>query len=185
MITKPCSKWCWQAMNMLASNPNPMMRKLLLLPLIALLVVSGCKKETFFTYEVEDVDVSQPGAVKPNVKSDLEFISIAYTDLFGSTISPSQLQDLALAYQSLGDKRTAIDMIILNFLNESGLQIPSNTTMRADVDGFVEDTYRKFLVREPSAYEKWFVVNHIETDNGITPEMVWYAFMTCQEYRFY
>lgn len=161
------------------------MRRLLILSLLAMLAWSGCKKETFFTYEVEDVEVSQPGAVKPNVKSDLEFISIAYTDLFGATISPSQLQDLALSYQSLGDKRTAIDMIILNFLNETGLQIPSGTSMRADVDGFVEATYRKFLVREPSAYEKWFVVNHIESDAAITPEMVWYAFMTCQEYRFY
>jgi hypothetical protein len=172
-------------MNMQAFNFS-LMRKLLL-PIIPLVLLSltACKKETFFTYEVEDVDVSQPGAVKPNVKSDLEFISIAHTELFGATISPSDLQDLALAYQSIGDKRLAIDMIILNFLNSPGLQIPSATSMRADVEAFVNDCFRKFYVRDPSAFEKWFVVNQIEENTDITPVLVWYAFMTSQEYRFY
>lgn len=170
---------------MLAYNHSPMRNKLPLLLLVLLLSVAGCKKETFFTYEVEDVDVSQPGAIKPNVKSDLEFISIAHTELFGSTISPSDLQDMALAYQSIGDRRLVIDMIILNFLNSPNVQIPSETAMRADVEGFVEACFRKFLVREPSAYEKWFVVNQIEGNADITPVLVWYAFLTCQEYRFY
>ena len=40
--------------------------------LLSMLGLSSCKKEVIYTYEVNDVDVSQPGAAKPNVKSDLE-----------------------------------------------------------------------------------------------------------------
>ena len=170
---------------MLVFNLQRMKRKLILLLFASILGFAGCKKETFVTYGVEDVNISQPGAVKPNVKTDLEFISIAYTDLFGTTISPSTLQNLSVSYQSLGDKRTMIEMIILNFLNEPGLQIPSETSMRGDVDAFVASSYRKFFVREPAAFEQWFVANKIRNNADITPELVWYAFMTRQEYRFY
>jgi hypothetical protein len=161
-------------------------RYLILLPLFAgLLLLSSCKKEDVFTYEVNDVSVNQPGAVKPNVKSDLEVISIAHTDLFGATISPSDLQELALSYQAFGDKRLMIDMIILNFLNEPNIQVPTATDMRADVEGFVSASYRKFFVREPTAFEQWFVSDLIRKDADLSPELVYYGFMTSNEYRYY
>lgn len=161
------------------------MKRLTFIVMVFGLMAAGCKKEYVTTYGVNDVNIEQPGANKPNIKSDLEFISIAYTDLFGNTIPPNELEDLALAYQSLGDKNTLIDMIILNFLNEPGLQIPTDAQMRADVESFVATAYRKFFVREPSAFEQWFIANKINADADITPELAWYAFMTSQEYRFY
>lgn len=156
-------------------------------PLLAVLLLFalGCKKEQIFTYGVNDVTVEQPGAVKPNVKSDLEVISIAYTDLFGTTIPPDELDDKAKAYQSFGDKRLIIDMIILNFLNEPGVQVPTATAMRDDVEQFVADAYARFFVREPTAFEQWFVSDLIHKDQDITPELVYYAFMTSNEYRYY
>lgn len=152
---------------------------------LTLFLFSACSKEKIYTYEVNDVTVQQPGAVKPNVKSDLEVISIAYTDLFGTTIAPDKLEDLATAYQSFGDKRLIIDMIILNFLEEPGVQVPTDTEMRSNLDGFIETAYRKFFVREPTAFEKWFVSDLITKDPDITADLVYYAFMTSNEYRYY
>jgi hypothetical protein len=152
---------------------------------LLLLLASSCKKETIFTYAVNEVDVTQPGAVKPNVKSDLEVLSIAYSDLFGTSIPTDELEALALSYQSFGDKRLVMDMVILNFLNDPGVQIPTDAAMRADIEAFVEECYRKFFIREPSAFERWFVSDLIRKDSGLTPDIVYYAFMTSVEYRFY
>jgi len=153
--------------------------------LMVSLWVVGCKKEEVFTYGVNDVSVTQPGAYKPNMKSDLELISIAYNDLFGSSITPDELESLVLPYQALGDKRLVIDMIILNFLNEPTVSMPTDSEMRADVDGFVAGCFRKFFVRNPSAFEQWFVKDLIVRDTSIHPEVVYYAFMTSNEYRHY
>lgn len=153
--------------------------------LLAALLAGGCKKELIYTYEVNDVEVTQPGAIKPNAKSDLEVLSIAYSDLFGTTIPADELEALALSYQSFGDKRMVMDMIILNFLNDPNVIVPTDATMRGDVEGFVDDCYAKFFVRQPTAFERWFVSDLIRKDSGLTPDLVYYAFMTSTEYRFY
>lgn len=153
--------------------------------LLAMLLTQSCKKELIYTYEVDQVEVEQPGAVKPNVKSDLEVLSIAYSDLFGTSIPADQLEALSLSYQSFGDKRLVMDMVILNFLNDPGAQVPTDAAMRANIESFVEDCYKKFFVREPSAFEKWFVSDMIRKDANLTPDVVYYGFMTSTEYRFY
>ncbi len=153
--------------------------------ILVLLLAWGCKKEEIYTYGINDVTVEQPGAVKPNVKSDLEVISIAHTDLFGTTIGPNDLANLTTSYQAFGDKRLIIDMIILNFLNEPGVEIPSDSEMRADIETFVREGYNRFFVRQPTAFEEWFVSDIIRDDADISPELVYYAFMTSNEYRYY
>lgn len=156
---------------------------LILFPLVIFL--SGCKKEEVVTYGVNDVDIAQPGANKPHVKTDLEVISIAYSDLFGTSIPSQELDVLSLAYQSFGDKRMVIDMIILNYLNSPNVQLPTDAAMRGDITAFVKDCYRKFFVRQPTAFEAWFVADLISKDAAIGPDLVYYSFMTSAEYRFY
>ena len=153
--------------------------------LVGLQFLNGCKKEEVYTYGVNDVDVAQPGAIKPHVKTDLEVISIAYSDLFGTSISNQDLDILSAVYQSFGDKRMVIDMIILNYLNAPNVQVPTAAVMRGNIGSFVSECYRKFFVRQPTAFEAWFVTDLIEKDAAITPDLVYYAFMTSAEYRFY
>ncbi len=148
-------------------------------------VLFSCKKDPEYIYDVNDVSVTQPGVSKPNVKSTIEFISIAYSDLFGTTISAGELTDLSLCYLAFGDKKFIEDLIIRNFLNDPGVIIPSQTSMNADVSAFVQATYRKFYNRDPNEFEKWQVVNYINSNSGATPELVYYAFMTSDEYRHY
>ena len=151
----------------------------------ALSAVIGCKKDPKYIYGVNDVSVTQPGISKPNVKSTIEFISIAYSDLFGTSIPASDLTNLSLCYLAFGDKKFIEDLIIRNFLNKTGVIIPTQATMNADVSSFVQTTYRKFYNRDPNEFEKWQVVNYINTTSNITPELVYYSFMTSDEYRYY
>lgn len=162
---------------------NP--KKIYTLLFVLFVAASACKKEKKYVYGVNDVNVSQPGVDKPNVKSTLEFISIAYSDLFGTSIGAAELTDLSLAYLSFGDKKLIEDMIVRNFLAKPGVVIPSASTMTSDVPGFVQTTYRKFYNRDPNEFEKWQVVNYINNNSSVTPELVYYSFMTSDEYRYY
>lgn len=148
-------------------------------------VFSSCQKEKNIIYDVNDVNVNRPEGNKDYVKSLAEFISIAYTDLFGTSISQSQLQTLAVPYSGFGDLKLIEDMIIKNFLNDANVIVPSNTAMRGNVDQFLMDTYQKFLNRNPNEFELWHMKNVIDANSEITPELVYYAIMTSNEYRYY
>lgn len=152
--------------------------------LLSLLIGLGaCKNDGQVIFEVEDVTISQEGINKPNIKTDIEFISIAYSDLFDRAISNDELVALRLTYASFGDTKLVEDLIIRNFLNSNDVVLPSSTQMRADVEGFVGQTYRKFFNRDPNEFELWFLVNEINDNASVTPELIYYAMMTSNEYR--
>lgn len=151
------------------------------------IAITSCKKETnkSYIYDVNNVGVAQDGVAKPNVKSTVEFISIAYSDLYGNTIDQTKLTDLGTAYNAFGDKKLIEDLIIRNFLNANGVSIPTIVAMNADVNLFVINTYKKFYNREPNEFELWQMKSLIQSDVNTTPELVYYAFMTSNEYRYY
>lgn len=145
----------------------------------------GCQQEDIYLYEVNPVEVNQAGVEKINQKSDLEFLSLAYADLFGTTISSSELSVMVQAYESMGDKTLIADIIIRNLLSTPGAEVPTNAAMRNDLDGFINDTYKKFFIRLPGEYESWYLNQLITEDPDFSPEMVYYAFLTSDEYRYY
>ncbi len=151
--------------------------------LYALMIISSCKKD--FTYNVDDVNVTQPGNGKSNVKTTTEFISIAYSDLFSTTIPNDSLLNISQAYQSFGDKKLIEDRIIRHMLNRNDVQIPTNSQMRADIPSFVNQVFQKLFNRTPDAFENYFITNIINADASITPIVVYYALMTSNEYRYY
>ena len=144
----------------------------------------GCKDEEGQTlFQVQEVPITQEGVKKPNIKTTIEFISIAYSDLFGKTLDNRQLNDLATAYASFGDKKLIEDLIIKNFLNNDLAIIPSNAQMRSNIGAFVSETYNKFYIRDPNEFELWFLIQEIENDSEITPELIYYSILTSNEYR--
>ncbi len=153
--------------------------------LIFSMFLLACEQEDIYLYEVNPVEVSQPGVEKSNQKSDLEFLSLAFADLFGTTISSSQLNTMVQAYESMGDKTLIADIIIRNLLSAPGAKIPTNAEMRADLDEFINQTYKKFFIRLPGEYESWYLRQLITEDPDFSPEMVYYAFLTSDEYRYY
>ncbi|MFK7922114.1 MAG: hypothetical protein AB8H47_09165 [Bacteroidia bacterium] len=149
------------------------------------LLVSCQGGQDVYLYEVNEVEIKTTNLDKSNLKTDLEFLSLAYSDLFGTTISENALSQMVNSYNSVGDKLLIADYIILNMLNAPGASLPTDQEMRADIESFVKDTYKKFYVREPTEYERWHFQQLIEQDTDIRPEQIYYAFLTSDEYRYY
>jgi hypothetical protein len=132
-------------------------------------------------------EVPAPGYFpsKSNPKTDLQFISIAFSDLFGEQISGIRLNRLMDGYNALGDKQIIIDRILKNLLKDPAVIKPSDAEMRSNTTLFVRDTYRKFLVREPNDSELWYLKKLLAENPDITTDDVYYAFMTSEEYKYY
>ncbi|HRG87690.1 MAG TPA: hypothetical protein PLW44_01630 [Chitinophagales bacterium] len=153
--------------------------------LIALLFAAGCSKEKRYIYQVQEQELYQSAAQKQYLKTTDQFISIAYTHLYGVSITNNQLNQYNLALMALGDKATIQDMIVKSLINKAGVQIPGDAAMRADVTGFVAQTYLRLLNRKPNEFEAWKMKDLIEKNADITPKMIYYAMMTSNEYRYY
>lgn len=135
-------------------------------------------------YEINPVDVRQSGA-KGNLKSDLQFISIAYSDLFGKQISTSELNGLVSGYKAMGDKTLIIDLIIRNLLIKPGVVSVDQSSMQSDPESFIKVSFERFFVREPTEMETWFFANLINENSQFLPEDIYYALMRAEEYRYY
>jgi len=148
-------------MNTLESkNAKQMMKSWILPLLVGLCLLSACKQtEDLYIYEVNNVEVNQADVEKVNLKTDLEFVSIVYSDLFGSTLPAEELSQLVRTYNSMGDKKLVEDMIIKDLLTRSDVDMPTSADMFADSEQFVKDTYKRFYTRVPSEYELWFLKN--------------------------
>ena len=157
-----------------------------ILPVLLLVLINSCSKDdTKHVYKVDDVEITQPGAKKPNVKTSTEYISIAYSDVYGTTISTDLLNDLKKNYIAFGDVGVTEDLIIRNFLNNPAALIPSVTDMNNDITQFVIDAYKKVYNRTPNDYEQWFLTDLIQNNSNVTPAVVYYSLMTSNEYRQY
>jgi hypothetical protein len=160
------------------------MKKLVLFAIL-IFALSSCKKETDFVYEVNDVQVSKDKIGKGIPKTTVEFISIAYSDLVGSTISQNDLSRVTLLYLAFGDKRLIEDLLIKNIVNSPVVNIPTEEVMRNDISAFINSTYLKLFNREPNEVELFTLQKQISENTNITPKLVYYAMMTSDEYRYY
>jgi hypothetical protein len=164
-----------------------------LLVLLFLMAFSfSCKKtkieETVYdnvVYRVDTVPLYFSNSEKNKQKSTIQYISILYADLFGKGISNKELAELSELNLSIGDKTMANELLLSHYLNDSEVKLPTATAMRADVGQFVEEVYLRFYLRNPTAYEKYHLVNLIEEDEQLTPAKVFTAFALSNEYYFY
>jgi hypothetical protein len=160
------------------------MKKLVFFAIVALMF-NSCKKETDFIYEVNDVLVAKDKIGKGIPKTTVEFISVAYSDLVGNTISQNDLSRVTLLYLAFGDKRLIEDLLIKNIVNSPVVNIPTEEVMRNDISAFINSTYLKLFNREPNEVELYTLRKQISENTNITPKLVYYAMMTSDEYRYY
>ena len=153
--------------------------------IIFCLTLFGCKQEVVEQYEINDVNLYSSASEKKNLKTDEQFISILYTDLFGRSIDNNELKKLNTAYSSMGDKFLVIDIMIRSMLSNSAAIVHTKNEMRARPDDFIEETYKRFLVRQPTEQEKWFLKDRIENNASLEPIDIYYALLTSDEYRYY
>ena len=95
--------------------------------LICTCLIVACSKDPNYLFEVENVEVNPASADKNRLKTDIEFVSIAYNDLYGQNISQGELDDIITVYKSFGDKSLVIEMIIRKFISNEDSQIPNIT----------------------------------------------------------
>ncbi len=152
--------------------------------LILGIVLVSCRKEIRNVYEIDPVHVGQRGS-KTHLKSDLQFVSIAYSDLFGRQISTQELNTLIAGYNSVGDKGLVIDLIVRNLLQKPGIVKETASEMQSDPEAFVKKTFERFFIRKPSEMETWFFSDLIRENSDLNPEDFYYALMSTEEYRYY
>ena len=154
--------------------------------IICFLLTFSCHKEKNVIYELNDVIIQQNDANKEHLKSTTEFISIAYSDVFGKVISSSKLHELTQSYNSFGDKILVEEMIIKNFLSEPTFVLPDiDRSSDLTIKYFVTDTYKKLFNRLPDEYELWFVADMIKDDVELNAELIYFSLMSSIEYRYY
>ena len=160
------------------------MRKLIFI--FCVLLLCSCKKEQKITYQLNDVVIENNTANKDHLKSTIEFISIAYSDIFSTVITTDKLSNLSTMYMAFGDKKLIEEMVIKNFLNEPTIDIPTlDRTSESTIQNFVTDSYKKLFNRAPDEYELWFVTDMIQKDTALTAELIYFSLMTANEYRYY
>ena len=152
---------------------------------ICSLLFTSCEKEVDYLYEVNPVTVQSPGSIKSNAKSTVEFLTIAWADLFGTQIPQQELSKLNTVYVAFGDKKMIEDRILLNFLSKSGVQIPAQTNVSGDTTLYINNTYKKLFNRDANAFEKYYLKEQIRLNASMTSKVIWYALMTSNEYRYY
>ena len=155
---------------------------------IALMAIAltACKQDPSSIFEVEDVTVSLNEGEKNRLKTDIEFVSIAYTDIFSTNISQNNLEEIITTYKSLGDKSLVIEMIVRKFIYDGGSNIQNiDRSSSTSIDSFVTDVYKKLYNRTPDAYELWYLTDVIQKDQDINASLIYYSMMTANEYRYY
>lgn len=151
--------------------------------LSCLLLSSGCRKEP--VYELDPLPVLEPNANKDKLKTTQQYVAILHANLFQTALSANELFEIEQCFESIGDQGLAREVLISNFFNEPAVIMPSDSLMRQDLDLFVKETYNRFLVRDPTVAERTWFKNYIEADPNVTPELVYFAFATSNEYLYY
>ena len=152
------------------------MKKLFLLSLCFSLVFAACKKEEDITYGVNPVNADSYNSGKDKLKSISQYISIVYANLFQQALSANELVEISNCIISIGDKEVANEIVLSNFMNKTGVIMPSDSLMRSDVNAFLEDTYKRFFIRNITEAEREYFKNFLETHPDVSVEMIYTAF---------
>lgn len=168
------------------------MQKLIYISLVCLLAFSSCKEEVIenvvydnVIHDLDTIPVYSSSIEKNRQKTNDQYIAILYADIFNQSISTNRQNDLSQLITANGDKQLINQLILSQFLNEPGTDIPTDNEMRQDIDKFIDEAYFRFFLRRPTEYERFFLKDAIENDPDMTPDLVYSAFALSDEYLFY
>ena len=171
-------------MNMRISNKSSLLFALIF---SMTLVFNACKEEKKLDdeYRVKPTTTLPSNAGKNKAKTDQQYVAILHANLMQLALSANEIFVISQCIESIGDKEIAREVIISNFMNESTVQMPSDSLMRADLSQFITDTYIRFLVRKPTEAEIEYFKNYIKANPNVTAELVYFSFALSNEYLFY
>ena len=81
--------------------------------------------------------------------------------MFQENAFKNELFEISRCIQSIGDKEVAHEIVFSNFMNKNGVIIPSDSVMRDDLDAFIEETYKRFFVRDITEAEREFFISFL------------------------
>ena len=136
-------------------------------------------------FEVQTQQVSLTNINKNALKKQIEFISTAYSDVFGKSIPADELSNTINCYSGMEDKDLVTDRIIRSYLNRDNLVLQSSQQMRDNLPGFVNATYNKFYHRPPTEMESYKLQQMITADPKLSAATVYYSFLTSDEYKYH
>lgn len=146
---------------------------------------TSCQKERRVKYEVVNQQANDIVIDKNKPKTDRQYISILYANLFQEALPINKQVSTQNVIQSVGDRSLVFEIILSNYMNKSGTVLPSVADMKANPEQFIIDTYKRFYLRIPSELEKSFFLNFFESNPNVTPELVYTSFAASDEYVFY
>lgn len=160
------------------------MKKITLLFFCLSVLAISCKKDDII-YDVNQVNATSYNANKNKLKTISQYISILYANLFQKALSANELVEITNCIESIGDKEVAHEIVLSNFMNKSEVTMPSDSLMRTDINAFIEQTYKRFYVRDLTEAEREFFLNFFASHPDVSVEMVYSAFSLSNEYQFY
>ena len=160
------------------------MKKITLLFFCLSVLATSCKKDDII-YDVNQVNATSYNANKNKLKTISQYISILYANLFQKALSANELVEITNCIESIGDKEVAHEIVLSNFMNSDDVIIPSDSLMRADLDVFLEETYKRFFIRDITQAEREFFLNFFNSNPNVSAEMVYMSFALSNEYQFY
>ena len=153
--------------------------------IVLLISIVACTQERKLEYEVNNVNLLPSDAPKTKLKSEEQYISVLYSNLFQRSLSADELFDISNATASLGDKQLAHQMIVSNFMSKADIKLPADTLMRNQTDKFISDAYIRFLIRRPTQAELTYWNTYIKGHSKVNVIQVYTAFALCDEYGYY
>lgn len=154
--------------------------------LFGVFVFTSCSRnKSEREYGVVDKRVQGSIISKTRLKTEAQYLSILSTDLTQLPISPLRLNRAIRVLNSIGDRETANEIIISNYMNSPDIMLPDESYMRQHTEKFIRETYVKFFVRYPSEAEIAFFVQFIKSNPKLSVEMVYTAFAASTEYMYY
>lgn len=160
------------------------LNKLVILFMVSAAFLS-CKKERRINYEVIDQAANDIIIDKNKAKTETQYISILYSNLFQKALPINQLVSTQNVIQSVGDRSLVYEIILSNYMNTPGTVLPTDSFMKANPEQFIINTYKRFYLRIPSELEKSFFLNYFASNPAVTPELVFTSFAASDEYLFY
>jgi len=156
---------------------------IIILVCLFLVFLFACTKD--YSYGVDAITTLPTNANKTKLKTNEQYISILYANLFQKALSANELVEITNCIEAFGDKETIHEVIVSNFMNDPDVIIPSNSVMRTDIESFLTEAYTRFFVRDITEAEKEYLTSFIEDNPNFTAEMLYTSFSLSDEYQYY
>lgn len=158
---------------------------ILTIALLAAMAIQLSCSEEYFVYGIEEVVILPVNSEKDKAKTSAQYISILYANMFQEAIGPNKMLEAQKAIESIGDKQVAYDILVSKYMSDDSVVLPSEESMKDDPESFVRETFKRFLVRQPTEAELQWMINYIESRPTLTPELVYFSFATSNEHFHY